>query len=167
MEHLAQTAFSHATGVDRKRLVYNASFRSINDPDLQGYWLAAKDSSLEEALEMGKAYFQVDGLREASFTTRQVVKDDEETTMLPAPKVSAATTKSSEQTQITVLMEMVKGLQATVIELQQSQADRRATRSRDDPVRPSQPTCWGCRTSGHVWRHCPKGHRPLNTRGSQ
>jgi len=62
VERLAQAAFSHATGADRKRLVYNAFFRSVNDPDLQRYWLAAKVSSLEEALEIGKAYFQVKGL---------------------------------------------------------------------------------------------------------
>jgi len=66
VECLAQTAFSHAAGTERKRLVYNAFFRSINNPDLQHYWLSAKASSLGEALEMGKAYFQVEGLQGAS-----------------------------------------------------------------------------------------------------
>jgi len=68
VERLVQTAFSQATGGERKHLVYNAFFRSINGPDLQRYWLATKVSSLEEALEMGKAYFQVDGPRGAGFT---------------------------------------------------------------------------------------------------
>jgi len=79
VERLVQAAFGHATGRDRRRLVYNAFFRSVNDPDLQRYWLAAKVSSIEEALEMGKAYFQVEGPRGVSYTACQVVKDDEET----------------------------------------------------------------------------------------
>jgi len=62
VERLAHTAFSHATGAERKRLVHNAFFQSTNNPDLQCYWLATKVSSLAEALEMGKAYFQVEGL---------------------------------------------------------------------------------------------------------
>jgi len=61
VEHLAQAALIHATGDDRKRLVYNALFWCVNDLDLLRYWLAAKVSSFEEALEMGKAYFQVEG----------------------------------------------------------------------------------------------------------
>jgi len=71
-------------------------FRSINDPDLQRYWLTAKVSSLEEALEMGKAYFQVEGLWRMGFTARQVAREDKEAATLPAQQVSAATTKSPE-----------------------------------------------------------------------
>jgi len=113
----------------------------VNDPNLQRYWLAAKVSSLDEALEMGKAYFQVEGPRGASYTARQVVKGDEATTPPPTPQVAATTIKSPGQTQFTMLMNMVKGLQATVTELQNNQADRRAPRSRNDPVCPPQPTC--------------------------
>jgi len=53
VKRLAQTAFSQVTGREIKCLVYNAFFRSINDPYLQRYWLATKISSLEEVLEMG------------------------------------------------------------------------------------------------------------------
>jgi len=60
VERLGQAAFSHVTGNDRMRLVYNKFFRSVNHLDLQRYWLAAKVSNIEEALEMGKAYFQVE-----------------------------------------------------------------------------------------------------------
>jgi len=165
VERLAQTASSHATGTERKRLVYNAFFRSVNNADLQRHWMAAKVSSLEEALEMGKAYFQVEGLQGARFTARQVVED--EITTLSNPQVAAATTKSPEQTQLTMLMDMVKGLQATVTKLQRGQADRWAPRVQDDPTRSSQLTCWGCGTPGHVRRHCPKGKLPLNNQGSQ
>jgi len=166
VERLAQAAFSHATGKDRERLIYNAFFWSVNDPDLR-YWLAAKVRGLNEALEMGKAYFQVEGLQRASYHTCQVVQDKNETTPSPTPQVSAATTKSPRQTQLTILMYMVKGLQATVTELQNNQAERRAPRLWDDPVRPSQLTCWGCGAQGHVRRHCSKGQRPLNTQGSR
>jgi len=138
----------------------------VNHPDLQRYWLAAKVSSIEEALEMGKAYFQVEEPRRASYTARQVVKDDEETTPPPTPQVAAAATKSPEQRQLTMLMDMVKGLQAMVTELQSNQADRQAPRSRDDPICPSLLTCWGCGMQGHVRRPCPRGQRPLNTQGS-
>jgi len=141
VERLAQAVFSHATGTERKRLVYNAFFKSINDPGLQRYWLAAKVSRLEEALEMGKFYFQVEGLQGASFTAHRVAKGNKEATTLHAPQVSAATTKSPEQAQLTVLADMVKGLQATLTELQRKQADKRAFQSRDDPIRPSQLTC--------------------------
>jgi len=61
VERLAQTAFSHATGADRKRLVYNEFFRSVNDPDLQRYWLAAKVSSLEKPWRSGKLIFKWKG----------------------------------------------------------------------------------------------------------
>lgn len=96
----------------------------------------------------------------------QVAKGIKEAATPPAPQVSVTTTKSPEQTQLTVLMDMVKGLQATVTELQRDQADKQTFRSRDDPVRPLQPTCWGCGALGHVRRHFPKGRLPLNTRGS-
>jgi len=116
---------------------------------------------------MGKAYFQVEEPRRPSYTARQVVKEDAETTPPPTPQVAAAATKSNEQTQVTMLMDMVKGLQATVTKLQSAQADRRAPRARDDPVCPSLLTCWGCRMQGHVRRHCPRGQGPLNTQGSR
>jgi len=124
VERLAQAAFGHAAGGDRRLLVYNAFFRTVNDPDLQWYWLAAKVSNIREALKMGKASFQMEGPRGASYTARQVVKDDEETTPLPNPQAAAATTKSPEPTQLTLLISMVKGLQATVIEVQSNQVDR-------------------------------------------
>jgi len=165
VERLAQAAFGHATGDDRKRLVFNAFFRSVNHPDLQRYWLAAKVKSLDEALEMGKAYFQVEEPRRANYAARQVAGDAEE--VPPTPQVAAAATPSPEQTQLNMLMSMMKGLQATVTELQRNQTDRRAPRSRDDPVRPPMPTCWECGMPGHVRRHCPKGQKPLNTRGSR
>jgi len=95
----------------------------VNHPDLQRYWLAAKVSGIEEALEMGKAYFQVEEPKRPSYTARQVVKEDEETTPPPTPQVAAAETESPEQTQLTMLMDMVKGLQATVTKLQRDQAD--------------------------------------------
>jgi len=52
--------------------------------------------------------------------------------------------------QLTMLMDMVKGLQATVTNLQSDQADRRAPRSWDDPFRPALLTCWGCGMQGHL-----------------
>ena len=164
VERLAQAAFGHATGADRRHLVYSAFFRSVNHPDLQRYWLAARVRSLEEALEMGKAYFQVEEPGRPSYAARQVVREDEETTPSPTPQVAATAT---EPTQLTMLIDMVKGLQATVTKLQRDQADRRTPRSRDDPVRPSLLTCWGCGMQGHVRRHCPKGQGSLNTQGSR
>jgi len=75
---------------------------------------------------MEKAYFQVEEPRRPSYTARQVVEEDKETTPLPAPQVAAVATKSTEQTQLTMFLDMVKGLQATVTKLQIDQADRRA-----------------------------------------
>jgi len=165
VERLAQVAFGHVTGPERQRLVYNAFRKTINHPDLQRHWMAAKVSSLDVALEMGKAYLQVEELQEPRFATHQVV--EEETTPPSTPQVAAAATKPPEPTQLTMLMDMVKGLQATVTKLQRDQAGRRAPRVQDDPTRPSQLTCWGCGAPGHVQRHCPKGNLPLNTQGSR
>jgi len=107
---------------------------------------------------MGKAYLKVEELQEPRFATHQVV---EEATTTPAkPQVAAAATESSGPTQLVMLMDMVKGLQATVTELQRGQAGRRAPRVRDDPTRPSQLTCCGCGDQGHMRRHCPKGNLP-------
>jgi len=66
---------------------------------------------------------------------------EEETTTLANPQVAAAATESSGPTQLTMLMDMVKSLQATVTELQRGQAGRGAPRVRDGPTRPSQLTC--------------------------
>jgi len=41
--------------------VHNTFFQTINKAGLQRYWLTAKVSTIEQALEMGKAYYQVDG----------------------------------------------------------------------------------------------------------
>jgi len=90
---------------------------------------------------MGKAYFQVEDPKRPSYTARQVVEEDEETTPLPTLQVAAAATKSTEQTQLTMLMNIIKGLQAMVTKLQSDQVDRRAPRSWDDPVHPSLLTC--------------------------
>jgi len=60
VERLAQVAFGYATGPERQRVVYNAFLKNINHPDLQRHWMTAKVSSLDVALEMGKAYFQVE-----------------------------------------------------------------------------------------------------------
>ena len=165
VERLAQVAFSHVTGPGRQRLVYNAFFKSVNHPDLQRHWMAAKVGSLDEALEMGKAYFQVEELQGPRFTARQVVEDGD--TMPANPQAAAAVTQSPEQTQLTMLIDLVKGLQATVAELQQGQTSRQAPRVREDPTRPSRLTCWGCGSPGHVRRHCPKGNLPLNHQGSR
>jgi len=116
---------------------------------------------------MDKAYFQVDGPHGVDFNAHQVVVE-EETTPPPTLQVAAAATKSPEQTQLTMLMNMVKGLQTTVTELQRDQANRQAPRSRDNPVRPSQLTCCECGASGHARRHCPRGGQlSLNHRGSR
>jgi len=47
-----------------------------------------------------------------------VAKEDEGTATLLTPQVSAATTKSLKQTQLTTLIDMVKGLQAMVTDFQ-------------------------------------------------
>jgi len=111
-KRLAQVAFGHATGPEKQCLVYSTFFKIINHPALQRHWMAAKVSSLDVALEMGKAYFQVEELQGPRFTARQVV--EEETPMPANPQVAAAATDSSRPTQPTMLMDMVKGLQATV-----------------------------------------------------
>jgi len=54
-----------------------------------------------------------------------VAEREEEITTLYTPQVSAATTKSPEQAQLTMLIDMVKGLQATVTKLQPDQAEKR------------------------------------------
>jgi len=55
-----------------------------------------------------------------------VAEEEEETIPLPTLIMAAATTKSPEHTQLTMLMDMVKGLQATMTELKRNQVDRRA-----------------------------------------
>jgi len=82
--------------------------------------MVAKVSSLDVAPEMGKVYLQVEELQGPRFTARQVV--EKETTMPVNPQVAAAETESSGPTQLTMLMGMVKGLQATATELQRGQA---------------------------------------------
>jgi len=49
-----------------------------------------------------------------------MAEGDEETTTLSTLQVAAATTKSAEQTQLTMLLDMVKSLQATVTEYKET-----------------------------------------------
>jgi len=102
---------------------------------------------------MGKAYHQVNEPNGPNFTAHQVAEEKKKATPLPTLQVAAATTNSPEHTQLTMLMEMVKGLQ-----LQRDQANR------DDAVRPLHFTCWRFGVSAHVRWHCYKGGRvPLNS----
>jgi len=117
---------------------------------------------------MGKSYYQVEGLQEKGFTAHQVAEGNQEAATPVTPQVSAATTtQSPEKAQLAVLLDMVKGLQATVSELQRNQAGRRTPLARDEPTHPLQLTCWGCGASGHVRRHCSKGSLSLNNQGSR
>jgi len=149
--------------------VYGAFFHTINNPGLQRYYLAAKVTTIEEALALGKAYYQVDGPQGADFTANQVeeqpevIKPDP-----PSPQIMAAAKATPSPDQLTMLMGMVKGLQADMKRMQQEQADRRVPRPRGEPISTSHLTCWGCGARRHVRRQCPQERRvSLNTRGSR
>jgi len=111
---------------------------------------------------MGRSYYQVDNPHRADFTAGRVEEATEEAT------VAAVAEPAPPSSQITMLLDMVKGLQMEVMRLQQQQEGRRTADVRTNLTRPNQPTCWGCGALGHVQRQCPqKGKLPLNIRGSQ
>ena len=169
IEALAQVAHGNDEPEAQRSAVYEAFFHTINNPGLQRYYLAAKVTTIEEALALGKAYYQVDGPQCADFTANQVEEQPEVIKPAPPnPQVVAAATATPSPDQMTMLMDMVKGLQADMKQMQQEQADRRAPRPRGEPIGTSHLTCWGCGARGHVQRQCPQGRRvSLNTRGSR
>jgi len=61
VERLAQTAFSHATRSDRKRLVCNAFFRSIR-PGFARLLAGRQSQQFGRNIGNGKAYFQLEKL---------------------------------------------------------------------------------------------------------
>jgi len=106
IEILALIAYSRIA----LELVYEAFFSTVNDSGLQKYYLAAKISTIEEALEMGRSYHQVDNLYRADFTASRVEEatEEEAAAVEPAPLFS----------KITMLLDIVKGLQLEVVRLQ-------------------------------------------------
>lgn len=67
-------------------MAYEAFFRTMNDASLQRYFLAAHVDSIEVAVEMSKAYYQMEAPQGADFTTNQV-EDDGRGASQPAPPV--------------------------------------------------------------------------------
>jgi len=111
---------------------------------------------------MGRSYYQVDNPHRADFTANQVEEAAKGT------EVAAVADPAPPSPQITMLLDMVKGLQLEVVRLQQQQAGSRRSDSRTRPNRPNQLTCWGCGAIGHVQRQCPRqGKPPLNSQGSR
>jgi len=164
IERLALIAYSRTALDERRELVYEAFFSTVNDSALQKHYLAAKISTIEEALAMGRSYYQVDNPHRADFSASQV----EEAAREEEATVATVADPAPSSSQITMLVDMVKGLQLEVARLQQQQGGRRTTEIRTNPTRSNQPTCWGCGASGHVQRRCPqKGKLPLNARGSR
>jgi len=163
IEGLALIAYSRTAPEERRELVYEAFFSTVNDNALQKHYLAAKITTIEEALEMGRSYYQVDNPHRADLTARQV----EEATKEEAT-VAAVADPASPSPQITMLLDMVKGLQLEVVRLQQQQGGSQRADIRTRPNRPNQLTCWGCGAIGHIQRQCPrKGKPPLNSQGSR
>lgn len=69
-------------------------------------------------------------------------------------------------TEFSMLLYMVKGVQADLKRMQPTQAGRRAPQLWDDSARPLPLTCWGCRSEGHMRQDCLRRRRvPLNTQG--
>jgi len=60
MEKLAQTAYNRTDPEERRDLICEAFFRTVNNGWLQRYYLAVKISTIEEAMDMGWVYYQVD-----------------------------------------------------------------------------------------------------------
>lgn len=59
VEMLAQIAYSRID--ERRSMADEAFFKMLNNVGLQHYFLATKVDSIEGAVEMGKAYYQVEG----------------------------------------------------------------------------------------------------------
>jgi len=138
IERLALIVYSRTAREEKRELIYEAFFSTVNDSNLQKHYLATKITTIEKALAMGQSYYQVDNSHSADFTANQVEEaTGEEATIAavadPAPPFS----------QITMLLDMVKGLQLEVVRVQQQQESKRRADVRTNPTRPNQPTCWG------------------------
>jgi len=68
IERLALIAYNQTAPEERRELVYEAFFSTINNSGLQKHYLAAKISRIEGAPEMGRSYYQVDNPHRADFT---------------------------------------------------------------------------------------------------
>jgi len=113
-------------------------FSTVNKSGLQKHYLAAKISMIEEALEIGQSYYQVDNPHRADFTASRVKEAIEEET-----RVGAVAEPAPPSSQITMLLDMVKSLQMEVVRLQQQQGSKRIANVRTNPTRLNQSTCWG------------------------
>ena len=111
---------------------------SLNNAYLQRHLLAIKPQDLDEAVEAGTEYLQIQPSHNSESNIRQV---DEETTPTP---VQANQTKPSE------LELLMQSLQQLTTEL----AKLKYTHKTPVPTKTKKKVCWKCGTEKHFQRDC-------------
>jgi len=82
------------------------------------------------------------------------------------PRVAATAPTPSTSAEVSMVLEVVRDLQAEVKALRRAQTTNRPNQPRSSRPEGSSLTCWKCGTTGHVQRDCPRGRSgPLNTQG--
>jgi len=128
VERLVQIAYSQPDLEDCQTFEFEVFFRTMNNLGFRRYLLASGVDTIEAALNKGRAFYRVDGPQRPDFTAQQLEADKRERSHMPSPvpQVVAATTASSTSTEFSMSLYMVKGIQADLKKMQQTQAGRRA-----------------------------------------
>jgi len=74
---LAQVVHGNDDPEAQRSTPYEAFFHTVNNLELQRYYLAAKVTTTEKALTLGKAYYQIEGPPGGRFPANQVEEQPE------------------------------------------------------------------------------------------
>jgi len=108
-------------------MAHEAFFKTLNNAGLQRYLLAVKVDTIEVAVEMGELPTRWKDPKEQTSPPIKLTK-------MNRGRVFSATTASPAPSEFTMLLEMVKGLQAEMKRMQQTQAEKWVPRLQDDPA---------------------------------
>ena len=138
VKKLVEAAYGDLPQDHRIEMTLELFCSSLNNAYLQRHLLAIKPQDLDEAVEAGTEYLQIQPSHNSGSNIRQV---DEETT---PTQVQANQTKPSE------LELLMQALQRLITELAELKDTHKASR----PAKTKKKVCWKCGNEGHFQRDC-------------
>ena len=138
VKKLVEAAYADLPQDHRVEMTLELFCSSINNAYLQRNLLAIKPQDLDEAVEAGTEYLQIQPSHNSGFSKRQV---DEETT---PTQVQSNQTKPSE---LVLLMQAIQRLTTKL-------AGLKDTHKAPVPESTKKHVCWKCGNEGHFQRDC-------------
>jgi len=119
VERLAQVAYGDLPANGRQSLTLDAFLQSINNLGLKQHLLVAEVVTMERALRLGNAYFQVDSTCRPGTTMQQVGADGNVSTSTSPAKTAAHVTTAAADEPTSLTTSLVCELLAELRQLRQ------------------------------------------------